>query len=132
MLSMESIGFVFAGLTIIGLLRVLFAFRELRAELHDQRLALISAGRSLEALQRQVTGSVTHEQRLRDLEARAEVSQRAAQHASYEDATRLVQQGAVSAQLSKSCGLSRGEAQLVRALWSKNAGQSQEALTGVS
>ncbi|NNF50985.1 MAG: DUF2802 domain-containing protein [Gammaproteobacteria bacterium] len=120
MLSMESVGFFVAGLSIIGLLRVLFAFRELRGELHDQRLLLNSTRCKMEILQSRIALGDSHERRLRDLESRADVGDRAAQHASYDDATRLVQKGAASGQLARSCGLSRGEAQLVHALWSKD------------
>lgn len=120
MLSMESVGFFVAGLSIIGLLRVLFAFRELRGELHDQRLLINSNRCKIEILKTQVALTDSHERRLRDLESRADVADQAAKQASYDDATRLVQKGAESAQLARSCGLSRGEAQLVRALWSKD------------
>lgn len=122
MISMENIGFIVAGLTIIGLLRVLFAFRELRAELLDQRARLNSAACRIEILTSKIALADSHERRLRDLEARTAVSDRAASFASYDEATRLVQQGARTAQLTKTCGLSSGEAQLVSALWDKREG----------
>lgn len=117
MLDMTSIGFVLAGFTILGLLRVLFAFRELRAELYDQRQALNEAACRMELLSTAAALARAHEHRIADLETRTEVADRAARHASYEEAARMVQGGARVTQLSSTCGLSRGEAQLVSALW---------------
>lgn len=129
MLNMESVGFFVAGMSIIGLLRVLFAFREIRRELHDQRLLLNSNRCQIEILKTRLALVEGHERRLRDLESRALVADRAAQHASYDDATRLARQGAASAQLAQACGLSRGEAQLVRSLWSSEQAQAARDAT---
>lgn len=121
MLDMTSFGFVLAGLTIIGLLRVLFAFRELRAELFSQRQALNEAACRMEQLSTAAALARAHEHRIADLETRTEVADRAARRASYEEAARLVKSGARLTQLSSTCGLSRGEAQLVSAMWSSES-----------
>lgn len=115
--EIATLGFITAGMTIIGLFRVLFAFREIRTELHDQRKALIAAESRLEVLTAYAEGGRTHEKRIRDLEARFDVIGRTASVASYDEAARMVMRGAGEAQLASSCGLSQGEAQLVKALW---------------
>ena len=51
------------------------------------------------------------------METRLEFIDRKAGVAGYDEAARLVRQGAGEAQLASSCGLSQGEAQLVKALW---------------
>lgn len=119
--DMATLGFITAGMTIIGLLRVLFAFREIRSEMHGQRLELIEANNQIGILTSSLARGSSFGRRILDLEMRAQVDDRTAKVASYEEAARMVQRGVSQGELTTSCGLSRGEAQLVKTLWGAEA-----------
>lgn len=115
--SMATIGFITAGLAILALVRLLAAFRELRDELLAQRERLN------DGLQRLCTSERTLEQigqgmpEIDGLLQRIEQAEKRALNPRYEEAARLVRGGAQDGKLATRCGLSRGEARLVEAMW---------------
>lgn len=130
--NMATTGFLVAGLTIIGLLRVLFAFRELRAELLRQARELARVSETLEALSAGAALACAHDARLADLESRINVTDRAAREASFDEAARLVAEGITGEKLAARCGLSRGEAALASALWSRQADEAAKTASEVN
>ena len=128
--NMATAGFITAGLAVLALLRLLVAFRELRAELLKQRAELAGALERItdnEAALERVTDALPD---LAGLLHRIEQAEKRALTPRYEEAARLARGGAADGSLATRCGLSRGEAHLVRALWRSDAVSNDRAATG--
>jgi len=115
--SMGTIGFITAGLAILALIRLLVAFRELRDELLAQRERLNGALQRIGTSEQALDGITQGMPELDGLLQRIEQAEKRALNPRYEEAARLVRGGAHDGKLATRCGLSRGEARLVQAMW---------------
>ena len=126
--SLTTYGAILGGLTVLLLARLLAAFRELRGELLAQRERVLGLEEALAAATR--PDATLRAEDLGPLEQRLELLESRAVAPSYEEATRLVRAGATEQRLADDCGLSPGEARLVRVMWEqqKNVGGTTRSL----
>lgn len=115
--NMGTIGLFTAGLAILALYRLLVAFRELRGELLAQRQRLVSVLDRVDAVEVTLHRLSSGMPDLNGLLQRIEQAEKRAVNPRYEEAARLVRVGEGDAELTTRCGLSRGEARLVNAIW---------------
>lgn len=126
--SLTTYGAILGGLTVLLLARLLAAFQELRGELLAQRERVLGLEEALAAATR--PDAALRAEDLGPLEQRLELLESRAVAPSYEEATRLVRAGATEQRLADDCGLSPGEARLVRVMWEqqKNVGGTTRSL----
>lgn len=119
--SMGTVGFITAGLAIMALVRLLAVFRELRAELLVQRERMAALTARID-VNEQTLSELKHDMPdLSCLLQRIEQAEKRAVNPRYEEAARLARGGANDGGLAARCGLSRGEARLVSAMWRSQA-----------
>ncbi|MGB5211088.1 MAG: DUF2802 domain-containing protein [Gammaproteobacteria bacterium] len=125
--KLSTLGFITSGLAALALWRLLDTFRELRQEVLRQRQQLLDMAATTAAAVAAAEQAAAVMPEFRRLAQRVEQSEKRARAPRYDEAVRLLKNGANEGELSKACGLSRGEADLMRSLCS--GAQSETALT---
>ncbi|MGD8977532.1 MAG: DUF2802 domain-containing protein [Gammaproteobacteria bacterium] len=118
--NMITLGFITSGLAALALWRLLSAFRELRAEVLAQRSQLLEMADTAAAAVAAAQEAATVMPEFRRLAQRVEQAEKRARSPRYEEAARLLRGGSGEARLTSACGLSRGEAELMRSLCARD------------
>lgn len=117
--NMITLGFITSGLAALALWRLLSAFRELRAEVLAQRSQLLEMADTAAAAVAAAQEAAAVMPEFRRLAQRVEQAEKRARSPRYEEAARLLRGGG-EARLTSACGLSRGEAELMRSLCARD------------
>lgn len=118
--NMITLGFITSGLAVLALWRLLSAFRELRGEVLNQRRQLLEMADLATAAAAAAEHAAQVMPEFRRLAQRVEQTERRARSPRYDEAARLLRTGAAEVRLTSVCGLSRGEAELMRSICARD------------
>lgn len=127
--NMITLGFITSGLAVLALWRLLSAFRELRSEVLDQRRQLLEMTDLAAAAAAAAEQAAQVMPEFRRLAQRVEQTERRARSPRYDEADRLLRSGAAEVRLTSVCGLSRGEAELMRSLRARDREDHEPVMT---
>ncbi len=127
--NMITLGFITSGLAVLALWRLLSAFRELRSEVLDQRRQLLEMADLAAAAAAAAEQAAQVMPEFRRLAQRVEQTERRARSPRYDEADRLLRSGAAEVRLTSVCGLSRGEAELMRSLRARDREHHEPVMT---
>ncbi|MGB5622774.1 MAG: DUF2802 domain-containing protein [Gammaproteobacteria bacterium] len=127
--NMITLGFITSGLAVLALWRLLSAFRELRSEVLGQRRQLLEMADVAAAAVSAAEEAALVLPEFRRLVQRVEQTEKRARSPRYDEAARLLRHGAAEVRLTSVCGLSRGEAELMRSLCARDREDNESVIT---